>query len=537
MLWLCGCGLTDVEQSGPPVQYVGVTGERHGILTGQTTQFTAQGLDSLWQVVSQGPAIWSISDSSVASVDAHGLVTGLSAGHVYVNAQIDTAHGQASLYVLDSVASIALEAPTRAVVPLASFVVLRYLLSTHGDTLGPDYRMLEWHTTDPAVATVNDDGRVVAVAPGTATIVLKATDERVSASVGVTVITLTYRTVQYNGGTNPTFACALTTDGEPYCWGINLPGQLYTEDYVPFATGRPVPTHLDTDLRFDSLTVGGDHVCALTEQGVGYCWGGNGRGQLGDGTRTTSWAPVAVVGGLTFREIRAGHQHTCGVAPDGAAYCWGANDDGAFGNDNTISSDVPVPAVNGIALQSISLSRGTWSWSAAHCGMTTTGVAYCWGRNELGQVGNGTRSPDPTPPAVVQSPVPLVAVRAGAEHACGLAADGTALCWGNGAQGELARPLDYPGIDSVPGPVVGGPTYATLALGLYRSCGVTSDGAVWCWGFNWSDRPLEADLPEPMAEVRVSVREICGISTSQVAYCWSLPSESPTRVLGQPPAP
>jgi alpha-tubulin suppressor-like RCC1 family protein len=65
-------------------------------------------------------------------------------------------------------------------------------------------------------------------------------------------------------------------------------------------------------------------------------------GQLGDGTTTDRTSPVPVLGGLTFARVSAGNGHTCGVTTDGVAYCWGNNNYGQLGNGTTTNSSVPV---------------------------------------------------------------------------------------------------------------------------------------------------------------------------------------------------
>jgi alpha-tubulin suppressor-like RCC1 family protein len=78
-----------------------------------------------------------------------------------------------------------------------------------------------------------------------------------------------------------------------------------------------------TGLKFASIDAGPEHTCALTSDGVAYCWGQNEKGQLGDGTTTNHSVPVAVTGGPIFRTITASGAwwgFTCGLAIAGEAW-------------------------------------------------------------------------------------------------------------------------------------------------------------------------------------------------------------------------
>jgi len=120
-----------------------------------------------------------------------------------------------------------------------------------------------------------------------------------------------------------------------------------------------------------------DFTCGLTHDGTAYCWGSNNFGQLGINTTNSSRVPVPVIGGLTFSSLAAGSQHTCGlVVPSGVAYCWGRNNHGFVGDGTTTTRLAPVPVSGGRVFSSIS--------AAVHhtCGITPGGAAYCWGYNQ-----------------------------------------------------------------------------------------------------------------------------------------------------------
>jgi len=103
---------------------------------------------------------------------------------------------------------------------------------------------------------------------------------------------------------------------------------------APWATGATL----------SSLSAGMYSSCVVAA-GKAYCWGDNSNGQLGNGNTTDQRIPVAVTatGVLsgTVDRVAAGATHSCAVSAS-VAYCWGANAEGRLGNSTTIASTVPV---------------------------------------------------------------------------------------------------------------------------------------------------------------------------------------------------
>ncbi len=126
-----------------------------------------------------------------------------------------------------------------------------------------------------------------------------------------------------------------------YCWGADESGQL--GDGVSIAR-RLAPTPVAGSLFFQNAALGLFHTCARTPAGVAYCWGWNWYGQLGIGPRRSDFerSPVAVATDVRFDRMAAGSGHSCGIAISGAAYCWGSNQYGELGDGTRISRSAPV---------------------------------------------------------------------------------------------------------------------------------------------------------------------------------------------------
>ena len=138
--------------------------------------------------------------------------------------------------------------------------------------------------------------------------------------------------------------CADGDDGKVYCWGYNEYGQLGDGTYV--WRNAPVAVQAPDGVELSGVSAGANHTCAHGNDGKVYCWGDNEYGQLGDGTTTEDpiRVPVAVraPAGITLLGVTAGGSYTCALRAAGPAYCWGSNDVAQLGTGTTVDSSVPV---------------------------------------------------------------------------------------------------------------------------------------------------------------------------------------------------
>lgn len=244
--------------------------------------------------------------------------------------------------------------------------------------------------------------------------------------------------------------CALA-DGKAYCWGSNTYGQLGNGEEADSST---VPVAVDTsdalkDKVVTAISTGGEHTCALAD-GEAYCWGNNAYGQLGNASYTRSKVPVVVksdpgpLAGKKVTAISTGYSHTCALADDWA-YCWGENSYGQLGDGTKSYVNVPVAVDPGVGL--VGKAVTAISSGAFHTCALAGGQAFCWGRNNHGQLGNNSTATESLVPVQVDTSGPLggatvTAIRAGYLHSCAVA-DGRASCWGNNWYGQLGKKNKY----------------------------------------------------------------------------------------------
>lgn len=271
-----------------------------------------------------------------------------------------------------------------------------------------------------------------------------------------------------------THTCGLTTDDLAYCWGSNSSGRLGDGT----TTQRRTPVAVAGGRRFRQLSVGGDHTCAVTPSNRIFCWGENTSGQLGEGSTRNRLTPVPIkAGDLLFRQASGGDSHTCGVTTDSRVYCWGANEDGQLGDGTKIQRLLPVLVRGGLNFRQASAGyRHT-------CGVTTADRAYCWGYNVLRQLGDGSDATRQLRPKAVLGGLQFDAVGAGFGHSCGLTTNNLAYCWGSNGSGEVGDGTR----DQRPTPVAvhGGHRFQGLEAGGGHNCGVTTDSRAYCWGDNF----------------------------------------------------
>ncbi len=344
----------------------------------------------------------------------------------------------------------------------------------------------------------------------------------------------------------PGSVCGTTTEGSTWCWGKNGHGELGTLApmetcfcLLEIAPCTDEPQQVDTTLQFVSLSSGSfgtDFTCGLLENGEAYCWGFGIGGQLGDGQRSDSHTPVAVTGGLRFERIRSGGSGTCGQTLTGEVYCWGGTLGLIYGNGDPFEGHI-TPTLANWGQTFVDFDLG----ELHACGITEAGEAYCWGNNWFGQVtgvlpgqtGGMGRS---EVPLLVPGVSGLRSIVTGSDTSCGLDDAGQAYCWGihTGSAAQV-----WP--DVGPYAVDGEHVFVSLHAAFDHYCGLTADGEAYCWGSgivgnlgngseNHSQTPVKVQTE--VRFVSLSHRPTCGLSDTGEAYCWG---GNAWGELGRPP--
>jgi alpha-tubulin suppressor-like RCC1 family protein len=416
-----------------PVATLTVNPANDTVVAGDSVQLTAVARDSAGQVIANATVTWTSDSLGFASVTSTGLVRTTFPGFAPIIARAGAKADTAAVTV----------APAQLLAPTAGGH--HTCARTNGGAIycwGRDlYGQL--------------GSGFVSVAPEPAPIPVASTS-RYSA-----------------GAAGENHTCAVDKSGAAFCWGNNAASQLGSSG-GPAA--NPVPRAVTGGHAFRTLVAGDRHSCGLGTDSVTYCWGANDAGQLGDSLPGSGGPnPVGVAAPHPFVLLAAGGVHSCAVSA-ALAYCWGGNASGELGDgtDSTRRSPVVVRDL----VEWLDVTAGT----NHTCGRVVDYSARCWGKNDHGQLGTGQADSLARRPVVVSSGRSWIMLAAGGAHTCGIASDSLAYCWGANGSGQLGDSsfLDRP----APVPVHGGIHFSWITAGDAHTCAFSTTAAVYCWGDN-----------------------------------------------------
>ena len=278
-------------------------------------------------------------------------------------------------------------------------------------------------------------------------------------------------------------------------------------------------------IRIVKVSNGSYHSFGLTSDGRIYAWGRNTSGELGIGTTLArSNVPIAVkttgtpMDGKVVKQVEGGGRyegsHSIALASDGTVYTWGFNQYGQLGNNTTTNSRSPIAVqVAGTPLAGktiVQIAAG-----ADHSlALDSDGALYAWGSNAYGQLGNGTTTNSSVPVAVKIAGTPLagktiVQIAAGANHNMVLTSDGAVYTWGWNYHGQLGNNTKTNSNTIVAvqtiGTPIAGKKIVKIAAGQGHSLALTDDGMVYTWGRNDTGQLGNNATTDVMLPVTVTV--------------------------------
>jgi alpha-tubulin suppressor-like RCC1 family protein len=324
------------------------------------------------------------------------------------------------------------------------------------------------------------------------------------------------------GDTDGLSACAIVGQGGVECWGWNGAGNLGigTADN----NAHPSPAAVPGISTAVALSGGGNNVCAVLANGTLQCWGSNGQGVMGNGTKGTGpFAPTTVSGLAGVQAASVGLNAACALTSNDSIDCWGVlptvgvmvsaslvSESGfpnaaaisvGLGNQilcvlssmatvscvgeelgNLTTQGVPAITATPYAVPNLSQVTSLSVGNASACVVVSGGTVDCWGAS-YDSLGDGSGTPESATPAPVPGISTATTVSTGNNFACALLADTTVVCWGYNALGQLGGGSTV-AFSGTPMAVQGLTGVTEVAAGWDAACARLTDGSVRCWGAN-----------------------------------------------------
>lgn len=366
--------------------------------------------------------------------------------------------------------------------------------------------------------------------------------------------------------------CGLDTDGQVLCWGDNDYGQLGVGDG---ASSEETPAEIIEVISSDwnSLSSNHEHSCVVSEDERLFCWGRGAQGQLGIDGMDDRGLPIQEHSSGQWIRVSTGHDHSCAISDDGRWKCWGQRPIGPS-TPMQLETDHEFIDIDAGSSHSCAIEEdSTYCWGegihAGHdeddevehidspqevqfaesggrqivagqghsCSIDENRRAWCWGRGDLGQLGNDDEETRATPDSVDLLDGEIDGwdqLSIWGRHSCGIDIDDQLWCWGRNRSRELGigEETDF---ESVPQPPAGEvDQWKQVAAGDRYNCAIDDEQRLWCWGWadlgqmgydtgeTHEDSPLIAgdDASFRWSEVAAGGGHTCAIDVDDQLWCW-----------------
>lgn len=328
--------------------------------------------------------------------------------------------------------------------------------------------------------------------------------------------------------------CGIRMDGTVWCWGNNGNGQL--GDGTTDNSSRPVLVSSLEDVDGVDVDVGSEHSCVLVSNGEIRCWGKGANGRLGLGDTDDRYTPETVLNpsGFDYLSVSAGKEHTCAVLEDHSVQCWGRNNRLQLGTGDGEERNVPTAIDAPDGMENISMVSAGGEHT---CALDVSGVVWCWGRDDKGQLGTAG-SGDSNVPLQVSTESGMTGtvdfVSAGGKHTCAVDLSDTLWCWGDKGDGRLGDNLDTD--QSEPSMVVNDLLLSVsfVSAGATYTCALDTEDKSFCWGKNdagqlgtnnntGSTVPVAVHIDTGLMNsflISAGETHTCAIRSNNWAFCW-----------------
>ncbi|MGI6166243.1 MAG: RCC1 domain-containing protein [Limnochordia bacterium] len=278
------------------------------------------------------------------------------------------------------------------------------------------------------------------------------------------------------------YTAALAHDGTVWVWGRNEYGQLGDENLA----NSPIPVQIPGLGDIILIAGGPKHIAAVDATGSVWTWGSNDCGQLGYQSDSKNYVPIRVNGLEDIVTVALGANHTIALDSGGTVWAWGDNSLGQLGNALATMDDYSIPVPVADLTNIVSIAAG-----AEHSvALQSDGTVWTWGSNRCGQLGQGDMEQDYS-----YQPVPVVGLSAavigtGEGHTIIVVAESaaTSWAWGRNESGQLGDGTEYLSRHPIglgtPVQVKGPTNIIAVVGGSTHSLALRVDGTVWSWGTN-----------------------------------------------------